>query len=626
MKSWFRSARTHSASGRFACFAVVLLLASCQTVGGSAGGGGAVEPGPAPVVVRPGQLSRGDQTEAARLLVSARASFQARRFQEVVRTAADILDRFAAADASGDGLRLSARAEFELGRMERAESAAGEYLALLSAGDARGTEMRLLQAGALVGDPEAQLDRLLQIDSGATDDEMERARPVVVAASDSLGLEALERVIAASAGRGPLFAVAGARLSVGLLEAGRVEDARVFAQSAIDTGAGGQELTWAEGVLRGELPEGRGRTTTFQIGVVLPMGGPPALAEFAGLIAEGIEVAAATVLGEEFSVTLVTRDDEGDPALSAQSVESLEAEGVAGVIGLLQDESLVAAGMSRDFGLPLVSPTARSAAQAGDGVYSLEGPDAEAAASVALYAASRGFQRVAIVHPRTLDAAAEADAFEAAAATLGIPVVGRFTYEAGATFFESQILSARDSLRMVEVQALGLGEDDTLHVEMLEPVALFLPIPPEDVEFLAPQVSHFGLDTLAIEILGTSGWTDPQTLAVVDTRHTTGVVATAPIGTGAESMGRQRFRQAYEDYFQRSLVGETAGIGYDATLLLLEALRPGRIRPGEVHASFRELAGVEGATGLFSVIEGRVAHETEVVRINNRIPVPIEVR
>jgi ABC-type branched-subunit amino acid transport system substrate-binding protein len=579
-----------------------------------------------PVVVSPGQISRGDQAEAGRLLVAAQASFQARRLQEALRTVADILDRFESADASGDALRLRARAEYELGSLERAEASAGEYLALLSDGDVRGTEMRLLQADALAGDPEEQLDRLLRIDSGATDEEIERARPVAVAASDSLSLEALESVVAGIEGRGPLFAIAGARLSVGLLEADRVGAARVFAQSTIESGAGGEELAWAEGVLRGELPEGRGRTTTFQIGVVLPMGGPPALAEFASLIAEGIEVAAATVLGEEFSVTVVTRDDEGDPALSAQSVESLEAEGVAGVIGLLQDESLVAAGMSRDLGLPLVSPTARSAAQAGDGVYSLEGADAEAAASVARYAASRAFQRVAIVYPQTPDARAEADAFEAAAAALGIPVVGRFTYEAGATFFESQILSARDSLRMVEVQALGLGEDDTLHVEMLEPVALFLPIPPEDVEFLAPQVSHFGLDTLAIEILGTSGWTDPQTLEVVDTRHTNGVVATAPTGTGAESVGRQRFRQAYEDYFQRSLVGETAGIGYDATLLLLEALRPGRIRPGEVHNSFRGLAGVEGATGLFSVIEGRVVRETGVVRINNRIPVPIEVR
>ena len=51
-------------------------------------------------------------------------------------------------------------------------------------------------------------------------------------------------------------------------------------------------------------------------------------------------------------------------------------------------------------------------------MYSLEGPDPQAAASIARYAASRAFQRIAIVHPQTPAAEAEADAFEAVAAQL----------------------------------------------------------------------------------------------------------------------------------------------------------------------------------------------------------------
>ena len=162
-------------------------------------------------------------------------------------------------------------------------------------------------------------------------------------------------------------------------------------------------------------------------------------------------------------------------------------------------------------------------------------------------------------------------------------------------------------------------------MEILEPVALFLPIPPEDVEFLAPQVVHFALDTLAIEILGTSGWTDPQTLAVIDTRHTTGVVATVPVGIEAGSEGRRHFERVYEEYFQRSLVGGTSSVGYDATLLLLEALRPGRIGPDEVDSAFQSLFGIQGATGVFSVVDSRVVRMTEVVRIDNRVPIRVEV-
>jgi hypothetical protein len=34
------------------------------------------------------------------------------------------------------------------------------------------------------------------------------------------------------------------------------------------------------------------------------------------------------------------------------------------------------------------------------------------------------------------------------------------------------------------------------------------------------------------------------------------------------------------------------------------------------------LSGVEGATGFFSVVDGRVVRHTEVVRINDRVTVP----
>ncbi|MCH7992453.1 MAG: ABC transporter substrate-binding protein [Gemmatimonadetes bacterium] len=623
MRGWLGAARARIASGRF--LFVALALAGCQSVGGVRSSPG-TDVGPPAVIVRPGRISRAERSQAARLWYAAQRSFESRRYLETLRSTADLLNRFPASDVSGEALRLSARAEFEVGAMERSDEAAGRYLDLLLPGDRRGAEMRLLQAEAVSGDAALRLDRLLRIDSGASDAEIRIASAFVREAVNSLALEEVERIAVGVESAGPLMPVVDAMLAVNLLEAGRREPAEVYAQRAIDGGARGSELAVAEGVLRGEFPEGRGRATTFQIGVVLPIGGSPALAGFAASVVEGIEVAVATVLGEGFTVTLLVRDDEGDPVLSAQWVEELELEGVAGVVGFLQDDVLVAAGQAREIGVPLVSPTARSADRAGEGVYSLEGPDPAAAASIARYAASRAFQRVAIIYPRTPDAAAEADAFEAEARALGIPVVGRFTYEAGATFFERQILAARDLLRKAEITALGLTADETLHVELLEPVALFLPIPPEDVKFVAPQVVHFGLDTLAIEILGTSGWTDPQTLIDVPPRLTTGVVATAPAGTGAGSDGQLRFQQAYEEYFHRSLVGKTAAVGYDATLLLLEALRPGRLRPEDVRLSFDGLVDIRGATGLFSVLEGRIVRKTEVVRIDERRPVPIRGR
>ena len=549
------------------------------------------------------------------------APSRARRLFEVLRTTDDLLTRFPASEVSGEALRLSARAELELGRLNRADEAAERYIGLLEGGDPRGVEMRLLQSRATELDPARQLDRLLRIEDAATDAQLAEATPLVREASDALAVDALRGVVdGVGDAAGPLAAIAEARLAVTLLELGREVDAAAYARRAIASGVSGEELAWSEGVLVGELPEGRGRETVFSIGLVLPAGGPPALSEFASLIQEGVEVAAATVLGDEYTVTVIVRDDEGDPARTAEIVAELEAEGVAGIVGMLQDADLVAAAQARAGSVPLLSPTARSAARAGQGAYSLVGADPSAAQAVARYAASRAYQRIAVLLPQTPEARAEADAFTEVAEALGMPVVGTFAYEAGATFFEPQIQAAQDALRGEELAWLALTEDDTLHAELLEPAALFLPVPPEDVEFLAPQLIHFGLDTLAIEFLGTSGWTDPQTLEVVDPRHTTGVVATAATAGIPGFEGDRRFRDAYEAIYQRTLVGGTPAVGYDAALLLLEALRPGRIAAEEVNRSMERLAGVEGATGLFSVVDGRVVRATEVVRIQNRIP------
>jgi ABC-type branched-subunit amino acid transport system substrate-binding protein len=414
------------------------------------------------------------------------------------------------------------------------------------------------------------------------------------------------------------------RHAVTLLERGDSLGATRLAAAAIEAGVPTLERAVAEGVLRGELPAARQRVTAFSIAAVLPQGGPPGLAEFARLVSEGIEVAAATVLGEPYQVTVVPRDSQGDPSMAAGLVSELETEGFAGAVGFLEDETLLAAGPARQRALPIVSPTARNASLAGEGIYSLEGPDPEAAATLARYAASRAHQRVAIILPETQTANEEAAAFEAEAARLGVLVVGRYPYTPQATFFESQILGARDALRAAEIVALGLAPEDTLRVEMLEPVAIFLPIPTEDVEYVAPQLAHFALDTLAIEIMGTSGWTDPQVLRLLEPRYLDGVVATATVGTGAPgSAGLSRFREAYERHFQRTLVSPTPAIGYDAALLLLEALRPGRLGPEDMRSSFEALSDVEGATGIFSVANDRIVRRTQLVRIDRRQLVPI---
>jgi ABC-type branched-subunit amino acid transport system substrate-binding protein len=602
---------------------LVLGLGGCQVAGVDT-----VSPAgapPDPVVVVSGPTTDAQQREAAELLERAEDSFEANRFLESLRLTNELLDRFPTSDASGAALLLSARAESGAGSAERADALAERYLELLPAGDPRAGGVRLLQHDFLRGQTLIQMDRLLRIGPAAPPEVAGVALVLVRNTLDLLTVAELEIVAEAAPPDAVAAPLVYAILSAELLA--RAEDARAveYATAALEAGATGIDRSIAEGVLRGELPDGLRPARVFDIATVLPFGGPPALAEYATSIAEGVEVAVSTVLGDEFTVSVVTRDDEGDPEIAASIVSELETEGVVGAVGFLLEETLTAAGSARTAGLPLLSPTARNGAEAGSGTYSLAGADPRSAELVAFHAISRAFQRVAMIHPTTAEASQEADAFAAVAESFGIPIVGRFPYPAGATDYEAEFRLAQAALRDAEIAALGLTADDTLRVEMLQPVGLFMPIPAEDVEFVAPQFAYNGLDTLAIEIVGTSGWTDPQALERVDARLLEGVVATAPVGADVESPGYRRFRLAYETHFRRSLIGNTPAIGYDAALLLLEALRAGRTRSEDVQAAIERFEDVEGAMGVYSFVDGRLVRRMEVVRIEGGrlVPVPI---
>ena len=367
----------------------------------------------------------------------------------------------------------------------------------------------------------------------------------------------------------------------------------------------------------------QGKLIILELAMLLPFGGPPGLAEFSQLIAEGVEVAALEMSESLLDVRITSMDDQGDPALTRVLVRELEDSSIRGVVGFLEDTSLEIAGSARQIGVPLVSPTARSASRAGEGVYSLEGPDPVAAAEMARYAFEYGYTRIAVLHSQSSESVQEADAFVEMSQSLGLPIIGRYAYQVGATFFGEEIIEAQNTLRAAEIAALGLEEDDTLHVEMLEPVALFLPIPPEDVEFIAPQIVHYGLDTLAIDILGTSGWTDPRVLETVDLRHTTGVVATSFVGRTEDKNTSIQFREAYESHFQRSLMSGVPALGYDTALLLIEGLKGGAESPEEIRIAIEGLHEIEGAAGIYSLVDGRVLRRTEVVYIDEGILLPV---
>lgn len=618
------SARTRSASGRFVFFA---LVSGGLSIGGCAShrveaAAPVAEPSYPDPVIEPAPVGSGQEERATLLYGRARDAMQWGRTTEARMLAMEIVESYPSSSVSGRALWLVAQAALADGQYSLADESAGRWADLLSPGDPRIDEARLLQSEAMLGagDQVGRLRRLLDIGDDAGGEVRVAATAAARQSSSELTSSELESLLDGARPDGLVRPVAMVRLAGLLATAGRGLEARRVAAEALAAGATGVDAMLAEDILGGADPGFREPRGDLRFATVLPEGGSPTFRDFARLIAEGVEVAAATWLGDRTLVSVEARDDEGVPALAAELVRDLDEEDVLGAVGFLEEGALEAAGAERRGSLPLISPTARTAA--GEGLYTLAGADPQAAVEVARYAARAGFTRVAVLYSQAPESAEEAEAFQSAAQEMGVRIDGVYSYPAGATFFGNEIRAARDGLRAEEIRALGLGPDDTLHVEDLEKVALFLPIPAEDVELLAPQVTFYGLDTLAIEVLGTSGWTDPQTLETVDNRHTTGVVATAPVGGEADSPGFQRFREAYESHFQRSLTSRVPALGYDAAILLLEAAREGSGTRNRLIDALESIDGLEGATGVYSVRDGRVLRQTRLVLIEHGALLP----
>lgn len=617
------SARTHPAFGRFVWALWLVVGAGCATLESGTGGDESTPRAPEEPILEEGSIGSARQAQASELFRDAESAYEAGRAEEALRLTTRVVEEFPASTVSGQALSLQARAALRAEESETAAAAAERYVSLVGAADPRAPEMLLLRAEALSGRPGEVLETLVEVRASAEAAERERAIAMARSAVMDAGPDLLESLLRDTPATVPVVPVLEARLAALRFRSGDEAGASELARAALDHGAAGDDAALAEAVLDGRVPDDYFTVRTLELAAVLPLEGAPALAEFSRLVLEGIEVAAATALGPDFEVELEVHDDAGDPDRTAALVEELEQSGVGGVVGFLEEAALDIAAGARNTELPLISPTARSTDFRGSGVYTLEGVDSVGLHDLATHAASQGYQRVAFIESTSALSEEEADLFEREATRLGLRTAGRFSYADGATFFERPILAARDSLRAAEIDALGLTEDDTLHVEELEPVAVFIPVPAEDVELIAPQVTHFGLDTLGIDVLGTSGWTDSGTLREVDPRHTNGVVATAPIGAGTDAPGYLRFEEAYEEHFQRSLVSSIPAAGYDAALLLLEALTRGATGPSDMLEALEGLEEIEGATGVFSVVDGRVIRRTRVVIIRDGTLTPI---
>src|SRR5690606_28522719 len=208
------SARTRSASGRFAWALTYLTVAGCTTVGQDPGRDPAPIAPPADPVVQPGPVTGLQQAQAAEMFDSASAAFESGRAARARELADRIVVELPGSTVSGRALWLSARASLALGNGAAADSAAERYLTLpgaLELTDPDPAAVRLLQAEAVADRPTAALERLLRMGAVADAEQLRQARTLARSHAEGFSEGELEAVLDEAPGDAAVRGVLAAR-------------------------------------------------------------------------------------------------------------------------------------------------------------------------------------------------------------------------------------------------------------------------------------------------------------------------------------------------------------------------------------------------------------------------------
>jgi hypothetical protein len=580
-------ARTFLVSGLSVLLSIAVL--SCTTVGAvvDTESGRPTEP---PITAGP--VEPGDQAAYDSLLAEAQSALEAGDFSHAEELAMRVAMSYPTSRGSSRSLWIGAQASAATGHAEEALEAVTRFRTYVRESDDRLAEIARVEGDALdaLGRTGEAVGAWLAAPTGMG------AAVIAERVLGRVGVLSEAELEAFSENGGPHISPVLAEIALRRYANGDALSAADAARGALGAGASGRSRRIAEAVLSGDMSE---FLTAPVIGAILPTSGSPRLREFAELIQQGIRIALeqfGQADGDRVAVELVVQDNGGLVRDAPRLLASLDSASALAVIGPLQDGALADVARQRPGILAMISPTAPRVPEAAEGVYSLAGDDPGASQALARYAMDSDLRTAVVMYPESRDAVFEARSFVEAFESLGGSVLREFAYPAGSTFFGEQLQE----------------------VDSLRPAALVLPLPPRDVELLAPQVTFYGLDSLEIRVLGTSGWTDEEILARVATRHTNGVVSASAQPPNGESEGYRRFVDAYEAYHQRTLPSAVPALGYDAAAILLEGIRMGANTRGQLLANLENISGLAGATGVYSIEDGRVVREHFVVCLQDR--------
>lgn len=584
---------------RRAATAAMLALAGLGlTCAGASGPAPPGRPAPEPAT----REDRAREREAEGIYRDAEDAFEEADLAEADSLSSTLVDEYPDTRWLGPALLLSAEVSLELNEPELARSKASRYLRLYRASDPQRAPGLIVVARVLnlEGRTLEAADSLLATSLEPGEDReaaAQLARQVVA----ELGLGEIDTLTArwpASHLLRSVFEVERASL---LLAAGHSDEGREVAERALALDPLEPERVRAESIASGEVETEQWRPI---IGAILPLSGP--LAAYGRVAEEGIRLAIDEYNERHFdAVTLIVRDDADQYDRAGDLVRELERLGAVAVVGPLRSEGLEhAARGRRDRDLVIVSPTAPENLSFERNTFSLfsttERVTSGARALAAFAVRDLQIDYFGVMYPSTQEGRSQFAAFADAVRARGGDIVGSVAYDDTATTFQ----------------------DPLAYLDTFNPQAIYAPASrARDVIVLAPQFSFYGMR--GVQVLGDAEWSEPEVLRLVEPRFINGTVISTFLHRSSTSVRWQEFVEMYEREYRKGLQGNLVpALAYDATRLILSAVPWGFPRRSAIARSFRDIRGMPGATGIFSVESGAITRRPFILQFKDRELVP----
>ncbi len=330
------------------------------------------------------------------------------------------------------------------------------------------------------------------------------------------------------------------------------------------------------------------------VGAFLPLSGSQEA--FGQAAVEGLKLAVSQINStgglDGRPVHLILRDTNSKGSEAAQLVRKLVADDkVVALIGEIASEnSLVAAPVAAELGIPMISPgsTHADVTKAGPGIFRVCFVDPFQGKVMSKFASSIGVTKAAILFdPADPYSAALAKSFEDDFLARGGTITAKESCSPGATDFSAQLEAIKAKL----------------------PEVIFLPVYYAQAAAVIKQARPLGIDQ---PFIGTDGWESPDFLkiggeAVSNTYFASHFSAGEPANRTQEFVGSYR-----KEYGHDPLA--LAALGYDAMNFLADGIRrSGGTEPAALQKALAETEDFPGISGTITLDADRNPSKSAIV-------------